>query len=412
MEVDVVGDESAAAPVPGRGTKRPASPATPPGGEEDSATSTTSGGSWSFSDSGTEDEEEEGEEENQGTCRPFTVEDFPRLSSDYFEQTDTLYRIPNIRLRGPPPLSLFRAFKDPFSVKKGNHVFGRRYQLYDESEVSVDNAETTDCSNGCRCKPAELLQFIDLKIAGYRHAQPGRAKIFGFFAARDQAEPLRNYVYRREIDDYEAVSVKQKMGMARLSLTGPARGICIISHVLFEFKLCIRSEDPSEDEPIGDTLIEGCTEISNIFKSASFFQTGRLYGQKCGLDVKFLVLVNAVQATVYFEVLRAPTCGLNLKLNAKTSGFTDVIRLFQGTAEGGHQFSSVVAVMRHSNLDLFLKGSSIDTDLSQFSCTEWKGSFNSCYHGTVDESVNLDDFSTVLVKVTWNAVEWRRPLNR
>jgi hypothetical protein len=55
-----------------------------------------------------------------------------------------------------------------------------------------------------------LLQFIGLKIAGYHHAQPGSAKILGFFATRDQIEPLRNYVYRREIDNYEAVTVKPK----------------------------------------------------------------------------------------------------------------------------------------------------------------------------------------------------------
>jgi hypothetical protein len=56
----------------------------------------------------------------------------------------------------------------------------------------------------------DLLQFIDLKIAGYRHAQPGSAKIFGFFATRDRIEPLRNYVYRRKIGNCEVVTVKPK----------------------------------------------------------------------------------------------------------------------------------------------------------------------------------------------------------
>lgn len=79
----------------------------------------------------------------------------------------------------------------------------------------------------------DMVQFIDLKIAGYQHAQPGCAKIFGFFAARDRVEPLRNYVYRREIENYETVTVKPKTGMARLSLTSPARGIGIRSRVLF-----------------------------------------------------------------------------------------------------------------------------------------------------------------------------------
>jgi hypothetical protein len=56
-----------------------------------------------------------------------------------------------------------------------------------------------------------LVQFFELKIAGYHHTQPGPAKIFGFFAARDRIKPLRNYVYKREIDNYEAVAVNRKM---------------------------------------------------------------------------------------------------------------------------------------------------------------------------------------------------------
>lgn len=76
--------------------------------------------------------------------------------------------------------------------------------------VSVDSAGAVDCLNGCRCLSKNLLQFIDLKISGYRHTQPGRAKIFGFFAVRDDLEPLRNYVFRHAIDNYEAVSVKPK----------------------------------------------------------------------------------------------------------------------------------------------------------------------------------------------------------
>lgn len=56
-----------------------------------------------------------------------------------------------------------------------------------------------------------ILQFVDIKIAGYRHAQPGCANIFGFVAARDEDEPLRNYVYyRRDINNCEAINVKRK----------------------------------------------------------------------------------------------------------------------------------------------------------------------------------------------------------
>ncbi|CAL5090911.1 unnamed protein product [Urochloa decumbens] len=402
MDVDVDGDELAVADIPGRGKKR--SLESPPADDgEDSATSTTSDYDyWKVSDSG--------EDDDHGTPQPFTVNDFPRLSSDHFEQTTTLYRYPGIYLRGPSPLSLFCAFKDyPAQFPKGSHWFGRQYRLYDESEISVNNDEIIDCSKHCHCQPTDLLQLIDLKISGYLHTQPGPAKIFGFFAARDKIQPLRNYVYRRGMDNYEAVSVKRKMGMARLSLTGPARGICITSHALLEFELCVRAEDPPEDEAKGDILIKGCTEIDNVYETKSFVRTGRLYGEKCGLDVKFAVLVNAVQATVDVEILRAPVCGLDLKLYAKTSGFSDVIRLFEGVAEAGRRLSSVVAVVWRSHLDLCIRGSSVDNGLSQnLPYQEWKCRFDDAgYHGTVSEKVDLFDSVTILAKVTWKAVETR-----
>ncbi|GJN10025.1 hypothetical protein PR202_ga28084 [Eleusine coracana subsp. coracana] len=243
---------------------------------------------------------------NVGTCRPFTVGEFPRLSSDHLVQTDTIYRVKDLHRRGPSPLSLFRSFNDPVSTRQGSHWFGSRYRLYDESEI------------------------------------------------RDKIEPLRNYVYRRDIENYEAVCVNPKTGMARLSLTSPARGICITSHALFEFKLCIRTEDP-QDEP------------------------------KVALK---LALCDT----------NTPVSGLNLKLYAKTSGFSDVIRLFQGVAQAGRKMSSVVAVVKYSHLDHRIEESSIDNNLSQkFICEEWEHRFYACYHGTVEQQVEFGDLITMSV---------------
>ena len=91
-------------------------------------------------------------------------------------------------------------------------------------------------------------------------------------------------------------------------------------------------------------------------ETESFIQNRRLYGEKCGLDVKFLVLINAVQAFVDVEILSAPAYGFNLNLYAKTSGFSDVIRPYRGTTEAGRRLSSVVAVERRSYLDLRIEG--------------------------------------------------------
>ncbi|XP_044947423.1 uncharacterized protein LOC123396594 isoform X3 [Hordeum vulgare subsp. vulgare] len=397
MEVD--GDVLAASPRPACGKKRPLSPSTPPNDVADSSKSTTSDeeddNPWALSD----DEEED---EYQGKYCPFTVDNFPRVSSDDDEQTVAVYMNPEISIRGPRPLRRFPAFKP-----ESRHSCDLEYRLADESEISFSNVGTVDCSHKGHCRSMDMVQFIDLKIAGYQHAQPGCAKIFGFFAARDRVEPLRNYVYRREIENHEAVTVKPKMGMARLSLTSPARGIGIRSRVLFEFKLCICTEDPPEDGPKGDLLIEGCTEISTMYTTKSSIQNRRLYGDKCSLDVKFAALVNAVQAFVDVEILRAPDCGLNLNLYAKTSGYNDVICLYQGVAEAGCKISSVVAVVIRSCVYLRIEGTPKDDGLSQklLPCGAWEDSFDTCYHGIVDKVVNLDEFTTILVKITWRTLD-------
>ncbi|KAJ1280622.1 hypothetical protein BS78_04G246600 [Paspalum vaginatum] len=403
MDTEKGGDELEADTITGRGKKRPPSPASPPryGGEDSPMSTTVDDDGWNVS----EEKGEDDDDEDQGTGL-FKVNDFPRFSSDHFEQTSILYRYPGIYRRGPSPLSLYCALKDYPGTNKDSHWFARQYRLDDESEISLNNAGTIDCSKRCHWKPTDLLQLIDLKISGYLHTQPGHAKIFGFFAARDKIEPLRNYVYRRDIVNYESVPVNRKTGMARLSLTSPARGILISSHALFEFELCIRTEDPSEDEPKGDILIKGCTEIANMFGTESFVKTGRLCGEKCGLDVKFAVLNNAVQAIVDVEILSAPVCGLDLKLYAKTSGFSDVIRLFEGATEAGRRLSSVVAVGWRSHLDLCIKGSSADNDLLQnLPYEQWTCRFYASYHETMGEEVALDDLTKISVNVSWKTVD-------
>ncbi|TKW30913.1 hypothetical protein SEVIR_2G069750v4 [Setaria viridis] len=95
METEVGGDELAQFTIPGRGKKRPPSPAAPPSDEgEDSPMSTTrddDGWNISHSDSGCEEEKD-----NEGTDGPFTANNFPKFSSDHFEQTTTLYTYPRI----------------------------------------------------------------------------------------------------------------------------------------------------------------------------------------------------------------------------------------------------------------------------------------------------------------------------
>ncbi|TVU49577.1 hypothetical protein EJB05_00890, partial [Eragrostis curvula] len=389
------GAGSMATPLPEHGKKRPPpSPPTTPDDDEDSSKSSINddNGEWLVSDS---EEDEDDHDNDKGTYQPYTVDDITRVSCDPEEQSKILYATPRAELRGPSPIRLLPAFKC------ANHIFAKNYNLSDRSEIKVRNVG--DCPDECRCYPMHLLQFINIQIAGYQHNRPGCAKIHGFVAARESAEPLRNYVYKREIENSEAVSVKRKRGVARLSLRSPARVISMPTRALIEFELRAQNEDKIDGDD--DLIIEGCTEIDNLFKSKSSIEHKRLYGERCALDIKYAVLFNAMEAQVSLEVLRVPTHGVDLKLYAKTSGFSYVIRLFRGVAlEVGLKKSFVVGVEMYNYLDLYIEGFPLhDPVLGRKlrPSSWWQCSFSSSYHGTVELVAELGDFAAVSVKVTW-----------
>ncbi|RLM75033.1 uncharacterized protein C2845_PM15G03680 [Panicum miliaceum] len=355
---------------PARGKKRPPSP---PDGDEEPSMDTPSDddNEWIVSDND--------HHENQGADHFDTLVHFPKASCDYDEQNHILYTYPNIELRGPSPIRLYPAFKSDM------HVFRSDYNLHDKSEISITSVR--DCPTKCQCLPMFLIQFIDINIAGYHHARPGPARIYGFVAARDAIEPLRNYVY----------------GMAHLSLTSPARVISMVARALIEFELCVRTEERPEDEPKGDCLIEGCTEFTNLFSSDSYIEHRRLYGNNCALDVKFAVLINAVEARIDVEVLRlgAISSSINLKVYAKTSGFKEVIRLFEDAApKPGTVMSFVAAVETKNYFDLYIEGSPGDNPVlgqkeKQVLHSWWKCRFGSSYHRLVEEVAELGGLPTL-----------------
>jgi len=190
-------------------------------------------------------------------------------------------------------------------------------------------------------------------------------------------------------------------GVARLSPTGPARVISMISHSLIEFEIHARNEDATNADD--DLIIEGCTEIDNFFESKSFIDHRRFYGERCALDIKYIVMMNAVEALVEVTALRLDTIpggGVNMKLYAKTSGFNDVIPLFQGIApEPGGMMRFAVGVVRHNRLDLYIEGSR-SHDATTL-C--WQCGFFSGYHGTNEEVADLGVSAAFSVKVTWRS---------
>lgn len=187
-----------------------------------------------------------------------------------------------------------------------------------------------------------------------------------------------------------------------------------MSRVLIEFELHVLNEDEKggDDDLI---VIEGCTELNITYRypaGESFIEHRRLYGDKCALDIKYAWLLHAVEARVSIEVLRVPSDGgVDLKLHARTSGFSDIIRLFQGAAlEVGFTRSFTVAVEMESSLDLYIEGSPGDhyaLGLRPQLRDSWRYSFSSKLHVTVESLAALGDFADISVKITWKSYDQR-----
>jgi len=175
-----------------------------------------------------------------GANDPFTVDKFPMATCDHEEQINVLYIDPETRLRGPlpirryPPLrgrlcadynannesecmcAFYNPTPPPLPVILGfnsHESYAIRYLLKKYNNFAVTVSSAGDCFNGSRCRPMQLFQLVDIKIAGYRHDQSGRANISGSVAMRDTVEPLPNYVYKRDINNCEAISVNRKTVM-------------------------------------------------------------------------------------------------------------------------------------------------------------------------------------------------------
>lgn len=180
-----------------------------------------------------------------------------------------------------------------------------------------------------------------------------------------------------------------------------------MSHAFIEFELHALSEDGTngDDGPI----IEGCTQLYSLFESKSFIDNRRMYSERCALDIKYMVLMNAVEARVEVKVLHlsAMDGGVNMRLLAKTSGFSEVIRLFRGAApKPGVMMSFAIAVETHSGFNLYIAGFPGDDHTvgrKPVPCSWWKCGFASSYHRTDEEVAVLGEFASVSVKVTWKS---------
>ncbi|KAG2555567.1 hypothetical protein PVAP13_8NG003005 [Panicum virgatum] len=248
-----------------------------------------------------------------------------------------------------------------YSVTNGWH---KRYRISDTNEIQLGNISTGT----------------------------GSVQVYGYIAARDTLDMLRNYIFNRSRDD--PITLDQG---SLIEMIGPKRGIDMFSAVLIEYDMRIKKGEQEADDI---QLIDGVSDFDELTTPSRKPFLSRIDGVGGAVDITLAMFHGAVEATIQVDVSQVHGNGFSLLLTSSVSGLEKEIQLFHGTvsqSRGLRRF--VVSVVRDTWMHLKFKfgderGGVIDE-------VERCASFKAKMHGYDSQQINIVEAS-ILVKVTWS----------
>ncbi|CAN6357932.1 unnamed protein product [Urochloa humidicola] len=233
--------------------------------------------------------------------------------------------------------------------------------------------------------PSPMIQIFSLKLAK-TPGNSGSIQLYGYMAARDDIDGLLNYFFNRSRDNPLIVEQGSHMEM-----TGPKRGIVVLSDVLMEFDMRIKTGEKEEHDL---QLIDGVGHLSQRMSTRPF---ALRFNGTCGaVDMCLTLVDHGMEVTievVISEVQRAFYLSLSSFVSVKE---LKEFQLFHGTVGELVTKRYVVAVPIQTIMHLKFKvGEKGSGDAEHYCSFE----FDSEQHGCVHREIKLD-MATILVKVT------------
>ncbi|GJM94398.1 hypothetical protein PR202_ga11038 [Eleusine coracana subsp. coracana] len=251
--------------------------------------------------------------------------------------------------------------------------------------------ETFDCypdqENCITHAPSGMMQIFSLRLAK-APINSGLVLLYGYMAARDDMDGLLNYVFDRSRDD----PIIMQQG-SLMEMTGPKRGIVLLSDVVFEFDMRIKTGENEEDDM---QLIDGLIHYEDHIKYNTPF-TIRISGNHGAVDMSFAAVECGVEAVIEV-VLSEVQSDFDLSLSSVVclEDLPKEVQLFYGAAREMGIKRSVVAVPLDTTMHLKFKicqeGS--DSDAVHY-C-----SLDARLHGCTNRQIPLG-MACISLKVTW-----------
>ncbi|CAL4975796.1 unnamed protein product [Urochloa decumbens] len=201
----------------------------------------------------------------------------------------------------------------------------------------------------------EMIQIFSLMLAK-TPINSGSIQLYGYLAVRDYMDGHLNYVFNRRRDN--PVVVQQG---SFINMTGPRRGIIMLSEVLMEFDMRIKTGEKEEDDL---QLIDGLINLDNRITRRPF--TIRFNGSSGGaVDMCLTLMDRGMEAIIVVSIAELQSA-FDLSLSSIVSVMEDhkEIQLFHGAIGESCQKRFVVAVpvdtVMHLKFNVDKKGTDDD----------------------------------------------------
>lgn len=141
--------------------------------------------------------------------------------------------------------------------RQDTHFCHSLYRLDDTRETTftptilVDPVTNKPVTEGRSLSGCALMQIFSLKLVNHSAVAPaaGPIMLYGFMAARDLLQPLRNYVLNRTRDDPLVLhrDPNNPSSPLPIQLSGPKRAIYLNARALMEYDVRIKMATEDED---------------------------------------------------------------------------------------------------------------------------------------------------------------------
>ncbi|CAL4890315.1 unnamed protein product [Urochloa decumbens] len=219
--------------------------------------------------------------------------------------------------------------------------------------------------------------------------------VYGTVIARDSLDRRCVYLFRRDRDHCQLINSEEES----LILTGPKRGLALISEDYVEIDLKIKDHQGQDKE-----LSKGFLTIDEPRNlEGRELESGSLSTRLSTVDVIYGVVENAVEGTIAIEVLQG---GFNGKITAHTTSVLNSLVLYDsqvvGAITGGD--TEVIKLMQPV-ISVCVKDKLIIVAQTSDGTSKWTITFTPKVNGREEDVVTVGA-TKMRVKVAWSVMDF------